>query len=141
MLPLENATAAMTVLAGPSPATLLACFLAYLLACRLTPPWALPTVSAPIVIHGAPCADVPWTDIAPEVFTQQGYTHTCDWWSLGVIMYEMLVGYPPFCSDSPRDTYKKVGLRPTASIVVILLLDVDHRLARNPGLSPRSRSL
>jgi len=46
--------------------------------------------------------------IAPEVFTQSGYDASCDWWSLGVIMFEMLVGYPPFCSDSPQETYQKV---------------------------------
>lgn len=46
--------------------------------------------------------------IAPEVFVQQGYTKSCDWWSLGVIMYEMLIAYPPFCSESPQETYKKV---------------------------------
>lgn len=46
--------------------------------------------------------------IAPEVFKQNGYTKTCDWWSVGVIMFEMLVGYPPFCSDSPQETYWKV---------------------------------
>lgn len=46
--------------------------------------------------------------IAPEVFMQSGYTKSCDWWSLGVIMFEMLVGYPPFCSESPQETYRKV---------------------------------
>ncbi|WAR02089.1 TRC-like protein, partial [Mya arenaria] len=46
--------------------------------------------------------------IAPEVFMQTGYSSSCDWWSLGVIMYEMLIGYPPFCSENPQETYKKV---------------------------------
>ncbi|PAV81207.1 hypothetical protein WR25_14563 isoform A [Diploscapter pachys] len=46
--------------------------------------------------------------IAPEVFQPNGYTKSCDWWSLGVIMYEMLIGYPPFCSETPQETYRKV---------------------------------
>ncbi|XP_076859944.1 serine/threonine-protein kinase 38 isoform X1 [Brachyhypopomus gauderio] len=46
--------------------------------------------------------------IAPEVFLQNGYNKLCDWWSLGVIMYEMLIGYPPFCSETPQETYRKV---------------------------------
>ncbi|KAL3190142.1 hypothetical protein MRX96_020459 [Rhipicephalus microplus] len=46
--------------------------------------------------------------IAPEVFLQTGYSSSCDWWSLGVIMYEMLIGYPPFCSETPQETYRKV---------------------------------
>ena len=63
--------------------------------------------------------------IAPEVFLQtgqlshhhfcrsssywSGYDKSCDWWSLGVIMFEMLIGYPPFCSETPQETYRKVA--------------------------------
>lgn len=46
--------------------------------------------------------------IAPEVFSKQGYTETVDWWSVGVILFEMLVGYPPFYSDEPSTTCHKI---------------------------------
>jgi serine/threonine protein kinase len=39
---------------------------------------------------------------------KEGYSELCDWWSVGVIMFEMLVGYPPFCSETPQDTYRKI---------------------------------
>ncbi|KYQ94452.1 putative protein serine/threonine kinase [Tieghemostelium lacteum] len=45
---------------------------------------------------------------APEVLMKDGYSAECDWWSVGVIMFEMLVGYPPFCSESIRETYHKI---------------------------------
>lgn len=46
--------------------------------------------------------------IAPEVLMKKGYGMECDWWSLGAIMYEMLVGYPPFYSDDPMTTCRKI---------------------------------
>ncbi|KAJ3130191.1 Serine/threonine-protein kinase [Nowakowskiella sp. JEL0407] len=46
--------------------------------------------------------------IAPEVWSQQGYGKECDWWSLATIMYECLVGYPPFCSETSQETYLKI---------------------------------
>jgi protein-serine/threonine kinase len=46
--------------------------------------------------------------IAPEVFMMRGYGKECDWWSLGAIMFECLIGYPPFCAENASDTYKKI---------------------------------
>ena len=40
-----------------------------------------------------------------------------DRWSLGAIMYEMLVGYPPFYSDDPITTCRKV-----ASVIPLMFL-------------------
>ncbi|KAK9451165.1 kinase-like domain-containing protein [Limtongia smithiae] len=46
--------------------------------------------------------------IAPEIFKPHGYGQECDWWSLGAIMFECLIGWPPFCSETPADTYRKI---------------------------------
>ncbi|OVA03954.1 Protein kinase domain [Macleaya cordata] len=46
--------------------------------------------------------------IAPEVLLKKGYGMECDWWSLGAIMYEMLVGYPPFYSEEAILTCRKI---------------------------------
>ena len=46
--------------------------------------------------------------IAPEVFGKEGYGPEVDWWSIGVMLFEMVVGYPPFFSEQPTDTWKKV---------------------------------
>ena len=46
--------------------------------------------------------------IAPEVFKQKGYGPEVDWWSLGVIMYEMMIGFPPFFSKTSTETCRKI---------------------------------
>ncbi|EYC00147.1 hypothetical protein Y032_0117g636 [Ancylostoma ceylanicum] len=46
--------------------------------------------------------------IAPEVILRQGYGKPVDWWALGVILYEFLVGCVPFFGDSPEDLFSKV---------------------------------
>uniref|UniRef100_A0A2K6SE10 non-specific serine/threonine protein kinase n=1 Tax=Saimiri boliviensis boliviensis TaxID=39432 RepID=A0A2K6SE10_SAIBB len=45
--------------------------------------------------------------IAPEVLLRKGYTQLCDWWSVGVILFEMLVGQPPFLAPTPTETQLK----------------------------------
>ncbi|ONK74442.1 uncharacterized protein A4U43_C03F6290 [Asparagus officinalis] len=54
------------------------------------------------------CLETPPDYIAPEVLLKKGYGMECDWWSLGAIMYEMLVGYPPFYSEDPMSTCRKI---------------------------------
>ncbi|CAG8735691.1 7002_t:CDS:2, partial [Acaulospora morrowiae] len=46
--------------------------------------------------------------MAPEILRGAGYDHSCDWWSLGVIIFEMLYGFPPFCSKSRHTTRMKI---------------------------------
>ena len=38
----------------------------------------------------------------------QGYNKAVDWWALGVLMYEMAAGYPPFFADQPIQIYEKI---------------------------------
>ena len=43
--------------------------------------------------------------IAPEIVAGDEYGEAVDWWSLGVVLYEMLVGSPPFTSETPEQLY------------------------------------
>lgn len=87
--------------------------------------------------------------ISPEVLKSQGgegeYGRECDWWSVGVFLYEMLVGDTPFYADSLVGTYGKImdhknalkfpddiGISNDAkSLICSFLTDRHTRLGRN----------
>uniref|UniRef100_A0A8D8GZC3 non-specific serine/threonine protein kinase n=1 Tax=Culex pipiens TaxID=7175 RepID=A0A8D8GZC3_CULPI len=75
--------------------------------------------------------------IAPEVLLRSGYTQLCDWWSVGVILFEMLVGQPPFLANTAEETQIKViNWRQTLKIPVEAQLskesqDIILRLCKN----------
>ena len=46
--------------------------------------------------------------VAPEVLNKKGYGPEIDWWSVGVIFFEMLIGYAPFCSKHTNEVCQKV---------------------------------
>uniref|UniRef100_A0A9J8D6A9 non-specific serine/threonine protein kinase n=1 Tax=Cyprinus carpio carpio TaxID=630221 RepID=A0A9J8D6A9_CYPCA len=46
--------------------------------------------------------------IAPEVILRQGYGKPVDWWAMGIILYEFLVGCVPFFGDTPEELFGQV---------------------------------
>ena len=77
-----------------------------------------------------------WEYMAPEVLYGKGYTYSVDWWSLGVLMYEMLVGVCPFEGQNKKETMQKITRSTlfypdTLSVESISLL--KGLLKRNPA--------
>jgi serum/glucocorticoid-regulated kinase 2 len=46
--------------------------------------------------------------LAPEILSGNGYDKTIDWWTLGVLLYEMLAGLPPFYDEVTDKMYEKI---------------------------------
>lgn len=46
--------------------------------------------------------------LAPEIILSLGHNHGVDWWALGVLIFELLGGYPPFYDENPLEIYKKI---------------------------------
>jgi serine/threonine protein kinase len=81
--------------------------------------------------------------LAPEILTGAGHNKAVDWWSLGVLLYEMLTGLPPFYSENINEMYElilRAPLRfpdyvsPSARSLLKGLLDRDP--AKRTGSGP-----
>lgn len=46
--------------------------------------------------------------IAPEVLLNKGHGKAVDWWTLGILIFEMIAGQPPFCDQEPMGIYQKI---------------------------------
>ena len=46
--------------------------------------------------------------MAPEIILNKGHDKAVDWWTLGILIFEMFVGYPPFEGSDAMDLYKKI---------------------------------
>ncbi|KAB7494327.1 Serine/threonine-protein kinase PLK1 [Armadillidium nasatum] len=82
--------------------------------------------------------------IAPEVLNKLGHSYEADVWAMGCIMYALLVGQPPFETDSLKETYSRI----TSNKYVIppLISESGRNLIRrllhpDPALRPRLDSL
>ncbi|KAL8769723.1 MAG: hypothetical protein Q9209_004339 [Squamulea sp. 1 TL-2023] len=50
--------------------------------------------------------------LAPELLLGHGYNKTVDWWTLGVLLYEMLTGLPPYYDENTNEMYRKILSEP-----------------------------
>ena len=48
--------------------------------------------------------------LAPEIIMSIGHNHSVDWWALGILLFEMLAGYPPFYDQNPYEVYRKITI-------------------------------
>ncbi|XP_075239992.1 cAMP-dependent protein kinase catalytic subunit beta-like isoform X2 [Convolutriloba macropyga] len=46
--------------------------------------------------------------LAPEIILSKGYSKAVDWWSFGVLLYEMAAGHPPFMAKKHMQMYEKI---------------------------------
>ncbi|XP_022688430.1 cAMP-dependent protein kinase catalytic subunit PRKX-like isoform X1 [Varroa jacobsoni] len=46
--------------------------------------------------------------LAPEIIQSKGHNKAVDWWALGILIFEMLCGHPPFYDDNPFGIYEKI---------------------------------
>eukprot|EP01066_Platyproteum_vivax_P009165 Platyproteum_vivax@DN4006_c0_g1_i1.p1 len=46
--------------------------------------------------------------LAPEIIQSKGHGKSVDWWALGILIFEMLAGFPPFYDENPFGIYQKV---------------------------------
>ncbi|EEQ97201.1 cAMP-dependent protein kinase catalytic subunit, putative [Perkinsus marinus ATCC 50983] len=46
--------------------------------------------------------------LAPEIIQSKGHGQAVDWWALGILIFEMIAGYPPFYDENPFGIYQKV---------------------------------
>jgi serine/threonine protein kinase len=46
--------------------------------------------------------------LAPEIIQSKGHGKAVDWWAMGILIYEMLAGYPPFYDEVPFGIYHKI---------------------------------
>ncbi|KAL0485158.1 glucocorticoid-regulated kinase [Acrasis kona] len=77
--------------------------------------------------------------LAPEVLLQRGHGKPVDWWSYGILIYEMLVGIPPFYSDNVQDMYNKILHSDLLLSDQLMTQEVQDLLIRLLERDPRKR--
>ena len=50
--------------------------------------------------------------LSPEVLNRQGHGHAVDWWNLGMVLYEMLTGLPPWYTTDKSVLFDRIRTAP-----------------------------
>lgn len=76
--------------------------------------------------------------LSPELITSKEYDHTVDVWALGILMYELLVGHPPFEEETKEMTYKRI-VKVDINFPQTMSLDAQNLIKRILTNDPRNR--
>lgn len=76
--------------------------------------------------------------LSPELITSKEYDQTVDVWALGVLMYELLMGSPPFEESTKEMTYKRI-MKVDIEFPQTMSLDAQNLIKRILSTDPRSR--
>ncbi|EIE77696.1 hypothetical protein RO3G_02400 [Rhizopus delemar RA 99-880] len=82
--------------------------------------------------------------LAPEIIQSKGHSKSVDWWSLGILIFEMMAGHPPFYDDNHFGTYERIlggkvqypGYFENAAkdlLKKLLVIDITRRLGNLKG--------
>lgn len=71
--------------------------------------------------------------LAPEIILNEGHDLAVDYWALGVLIFEMVVGAPPFYAEDPMEVYEKIlsGNPPIPTFFTRNLSDLIKKLLRS----------
>lgn len=66
--------------------------------------------------------------LAPEILHKEGYGFSCDWWSFGILLYEMICGFLPINDSEQMKLFDKI-------------VDPGHKIRFPTGVDPGAKSL
>mmetsp|Transcript_5702 Transcript_5702/g.7974 ORF Transcript_5702/g.7974 Transcript_5702/m.7974 type:complete len:872 (-) Transcript_5702:25-2640(-) len=77
--------------------------------------------------------------IAPEIILGSGHSYEVDWWSVGVVLFELIVGVPPFDSTEPEEVFEQILKRDIPWDAVVMSAEAADLIDQLTQIDPTQR--